>query len=45
MSYKAAAERLNISIDTVRSHIRSIYSKLQVQSVTEAVSRTLRESM
>jgi DNA-binding CsgD family transcriptional regulator len=45
MSYKRVADQLNISIDTVRSHIRSIYSKLHVQSVTEAVSRALREAV
>ena len=44
MSYKGVAEHLLISIDTVRSHIRSIYFKLQVQSATEALSRILRLS-
>jgi two-component system, NarL family, nitrate/nitrite response regulator NarL len=43
MSYKRAARQLDISLDTVRSHIRSVYSKLQVHSVAEAVSRALRE--
>lgn len=45
MSYKHVADHLKISIDTVRSHVRSIYSKLHVQSVTEAVSRALREAV
>jgi DNA-binding CsgD family transcriptional regulator len=45
MAYKRVAEHLGISIDTVRSHIRNIYSKLEVHSVTEAVSRTLREAV
>lgn len=45
MSYKACARHLAISIDTVRSHIRSIYGKLQVHSVAEAVSRALREKL
>jgi DNA-binding NarL/FixJ family response regulator len=43
MSYKRTAQQLDISLDTVRSHIRSVYSKLQVHSVAEAVSRALRE--
>jgi DNA-binding NarL/FixJ family response regulator len=42
MSYKAVAGSLDISIDTVRSHIRVIYGKLQVHSVAEAVGRALR---
>ena len=45
MSYKRTALRLDISLDTVRSHIRSVYSKLQVHSVAEAVSRALREGI
>jgi DNA-binding NarL/FixJ family response regulator len=45
MSYKAAARSLDISIDTVRSHIRGVYAKLQVHSVAEAVSRALREGL
>ncbi|MBK6348266.1 MAG: response regulator transcription factor [Bacteroidales bacterium] len=35
--YKEIAEKLFISIDTVRTHIRSIYHKLQVQTRTEAL--------
>jgi DNA-binding NarL/FixJ family response regulator len=45
MSYKRTAQQLDISVDTVRSHIRSVYSKLQVHSVAEAVSRALREGI
>lgn len=44
-SYKACAAYLEISIDTVRSHIRSVYGKLQVHSVAEAVGRALREHL
>ena len=43
MSYKQVAGHLGISIDTVRSHVRRIYGKLQVHSVGEAVSRAVRE--
>ena len=45
MSYKRAARHLGISIDTLRTHIRHVYRKLQVHSVAEAVSRTLREGL
>jgi DNA-binding NarL/FixJ family response regulator len=45
MSYKAVARSLDISIDTVRSHIRAVYGKLQVHSVAEAVSRALRNGL
>jgi DNA-binding NarL/FixJ family response regulator len=45
MSYKAVAASLDISIDTVRSHIRGIYRKLQVHSVAEAVGGALRNGL
>lgn len=45
MSYKAVARGLEISIDTVRSHIRAVYRKLQVNNVAEAVGRALREGL
>lgn len=45
MSYKAVARELEISIDTVRSHIRAVYRKLQVNNVAEAVGRALREGL
>ncbi|HPS73067.1 MAG TPA: response regulator transcription factor [Bacteroidales bacterium] len=35
--YKEIADKLSISIDTVRSHIRKIYQKLQVRTRTEAI--------
>ncbi|MHB8679994.1 MAG: response regulator [Rudaea sp.] len=41
LSYREIGERLAISIDTVRSHIRQIYSALQVHNVAEAVSYAL----
>ena len=44
-SYKQVAADLDISIDTVRSHIRAVYRKLQVHSVAEAVSRAIRSGL
>ena len=37
--YKEIAERMSLSIDTVRSYIRDIYTKLQVQSRTDALNK------
>jgi DNA-binding NarL/FixJ family response regulator len=45
LSYKQVATTLNISIDTVRTHIRAVYRKLQVHSVAEAVARAIREKL
>mgnify|MGYP001169656454 CR=1 FL=1 len=44
-SYKQVAADLEVSIDTVRGHIRRLYRKLQVHSVAEAVTRALRERL
>jgi len=44
-SYKMVAEDLNIAIDTVRSHIRRIYEKLQVNSKSEAVVKAIRNNI
>ena len=43
-SYKMIADKLFISMDTVRSHIKKIYDKLQVNSKSEAVVKALRHS-
>jgi DNA-binding NarL/FixJ family response regulator len=39
---KEIAERLGIGFDTVRTHIRRIYEKLQVHSRAQAVAKFLR---
>jgi DNA-binding NarL/FixJ family response regulator len=44
-SYKLIAADLTISIDTVRTHIKNIYEKLQVHSQVEAVSKAVNERL
>lgn len=44
-SYKMISAELNISIDTVRFHIKKIYDKLHVHSATEAVSKALKNRL
>ena len=41
-SYKKIAADLFVSIDTIGSHIKNIYSKLQVNSAPEAVAKALK---
>jgi len=42
-SYKLIAADLFVSIDTIKTHMRNIYAKLQVHSGTEAVSKAIRD--
>jgi len=43
MAYKEIAQQLGISLETVRSHVKSVYRKLHVHSVGEAVSRAIHQ--
>ncbi len=44
-SYKLIAAGFGISIDTVRSHIKNVYEKLQVHSQSEAVAKAIHEKL
>lgn len=41
LTYKQIADKLDISIDTIRTYLRRIYEKFHVQSRTEAVAKYL----
>jgi DNA-binding NarL/FixJ family response regulator len=41
LTYKQIADQLDISIDTIRTHLRRTYEKPHVQSRTEAVAKYL----
>jgi DNA-binding NarL/FixJ family response regulator len=41
-SYQAAGDRLEISINTVRNYVRSVYEKLHVNSKSAAVSKAMK---
>lgn len=45
MSYKMIADACNISIDTVKFHIKKIYEKLHVNSKSEAVIKAMRDKI
>jgi DNA-binding NarL/FixJ family response regulator len=41
LSYKMVADRLNISTETVRDHIKKIYKKLEINSKAELIKKKL----
>jgi DNA-binding NarL/FixJ family response regulator len=40
-SYQGASNKMNVSINTIRNYIRSIYDKLHVHTKSEAVSKAI----
>src|SRR5262245_26435784 len=44
-SYQAAADQLDITVNTVRSYVRTVYDKLHVHSKSAAVSKALRQRL
>ena len=45
LSYKMIASKLNITYDTVRAHMKKIYEKLHVTSMTEAVAKAINQKL
>jgi DNA-binding NarL/FixJ family response regulator len=42
MSYKMVAEKCFVSLETISSHVKNIYKKLQVHSKSEAVGKAIK---
>jgi len=45
LSYKMIGSDLNISYETVRSHVKKIYEKLHVASLTEVVAKAIHQKI
>lgn len=45
LSYKMIAAKLSITYDTVRAHMKKIYEKLHVASMTEAVAKAINQKI
>lgn len=43
-TYKTIADKLFVSVNTIRFHLRNIYAKLHVRSRTEAVAKALKSN-
>ena len=44
-SYEASARTMNVSVNTIRNYVRSVYEKLHVHSKSAAVSAALRRGL
>jgi len=44
-TYKTIAARLFLSVETVHSHMKAIYRKLEVNSKSEAVAKALKDRL
>jgi len=44
-SYKQVAAEMNITLETVRSHIKNIYRKLHVNSMSQAVAKAINQKL
>jgi DNA-binding NarL/FixJ family response regulator len=44
-SYEACGRQMNVSVNTVRNYVRSVYEKLQVHSRSAAVSSAVRQGL
>jgi len=45
LSYKMIGAQLHISYETVRSHVKKIYEKLHVASLTEVVAKAINQKI
>jgi len=45
LSYKMIGDKLHITYDTVRAHMKKIYEKLHVASMTEAVAKAINQKL
>ena len=45
LAYKMIADQLHISYETVRSHVKKIYEKLHVASLTEVVAKAIHQKI
>ncbi|MBK7761877.1 MAG: response regulator transcription factor [Bacteroidetes bacterium] len=45
LPHKQIADKMNITYDTVRCHVKKIYEKLHVSSMTEAVAKAIHHGM
>ena len=45
LSYKLIAAEIEVSVETVRTHLKHIYAKLHVNSSTQAVSKAINEKL